>query len=1110
ILTSLSSRGQSSVLATGEWHKVGITESGVYKIDQEFLSGSLGLNLSNLDPRTIKVYGNGGKILPQSNSEARAFDLQENACLRIGLDDGSFDGGDYILFYAIGPNPITFTSLGPSFEKNIYSDTAYYFITFEGDPAKSPESINSIPGTFPEITSFDDYIVLEEDETNLLGSGRNWLGDRFSRTGDRSRNYNFDLSGLDGGDVEVFLSGMAQSEEDCSMQVSLDGQPIGTLDFGSIPTGPNTIYSIKGRVNSATMMSTTVASDNSEVLLNFVPGNNLSIVFLDQLALRFKRSLALYSDQTAFRSLEALNQPVSTYIIAGEGFQVWDISDPYNMALQQVTASEGTTRFSANSDTLRSYLLVKGSDFPTPINFGEISNQNIKGKATPDGIIVSHPEFLSEAKRLAAFHETEGLSVEVFSTWQVYNEFSSGAQDITAIRDMAKYFRDQSANLKYLLLFGDGSYDYKDRISGNTNFVPIYESRNSVHPIESHSSDDYFGFLDDDEGDWIESESGDHTMEIGVGRIPAKTQEEAEDVVNKIIRYATSLRTQGKWKNRVSYVADDGDNNLHVRHAEQLSSILEEDFSQSIMNKIYIDAFEQEITPNEQLSPEGTSALKRAIDEGTFVINYIGHGDPQDWSEEAVLTREVVADMTNRFKLPIFVTATCEFGKYDNPREVSGAEKLLLNPNGGGIALLTTTRPVFASSNLLVNIAFHEHLFALQDGKHPRLGDVIRATKNNSLRGYRNRNFSLLGDPMLQLAYPDHRIQLDAINNQPLETVGDTLSALEEITIEGHIDFLRGGVVSDFNGSINMTLFDAKTDKRTKGQESVPYTYRDQTNALFRGEATVEEGRFSMSFIMPKNISYRFEEGKMNFYAWDETRHQDANGSFLNILIGGTDNNIVEDDTPPDVKLYLNDSTFQNGDQVGLSSLLIAELSDLSGINISTSGINQNITLNLNNQEPILLNDFYTAAVDDFTKGFVVFPIKDLAPGEYEATFKVWDTHNNSTEKSVEFVVSDQPRVRLFNVRNYPNPVVKGTTFVFEHDRLGEELDVTIQIFNMQGAQMKALRFNLDDSPKLIDELRWEHASQEMEQGIYLYRLTVQSTLDDALGQEFGRLIINN
>jgi hypothetical protein len=1125
-----------SVFNTGSWYKIGVVESKVYKLDFDFLEKNLGINTSKIDPKTVKIYGSGGGMLPQENSIARNSDPQQKPITAIGIEDGKFDKSDYFLFFAEGPNLIKLQANGSLlYDKHDYCDTAYYFLTYgETDGLRMSTTANAPQGK-TEITAFNDFIVFEPDEYKLFESGREWYSNPLKSRGNDQlfRDFKYNVPGVKDS-IGINISLLGASVNPASFDITFNDQLLGNIPLASISEYK---YSYQAYVYEKIY---SIQNNNSENLhLNVKFNEDISDFknsrgYIDYFILGFDRNLKLYGDQTSFRSIKGMNGS-RTYKVSKDATSnslIWNITDRNNPKNQEFISTTTLLSFGEPASTeMTEYVVFDPLKIPKPTAFGKVPNQNIKAFTDADGIIISAPEFLSEARRLADFHQThDGLTTAVVTPREIYNEFSSGTQDLTALRDYLRYIWLNGGNkLKYALLFGDGSYDYKHKLTAypDQNLVPVYESRESIHRLYSHSSDDYYGFFEENEGDWYEGDpdfSGrpkegtyhDHTQEIGIGRLPVKNQNEARLLVDKIIRYATSPNTTGKWRTEVTYLADDGDRNDHMIDVEKLAKIMKNDFASYNVNRLYLDNYEQP----KNTCPTYRDAVMQKFSEGSLIIDYLGHGQAEAIMQEKVIDSDVIETLNNRHKLPLMVTATCNFGEYDNPTLVSGAERLLLHPNGGAIAMLSTTRAVYASTNFLVNKALHDCVFSRdENGNHPRLGDVMRITKNNSLQGPINRNFALLGDPMLTLNYPEFDVFFNSF-----ESIKDTLSALQHVSIIGNICHSEE-VITNFNGIVNITLWDIPRSKRTLGLDNPalnglplelnnPFSYEEQDNALFRGDVSVKNGTFEMSFILPKNASYKYQQGRLAAYALSSDGKMDASGASQNFVIGGSAP-LQTDNTPPNISVYLNEPTFKNGSEVGPSSFLIASVFDENGINISSNGYNQSITLTLNDSIVLILNDFYTASLDDYSKGKIVYPLQNLAAGRYHGELKVWDVYNNYTIKSVDFKVSDQPKIQLFNVKNYPNPIsaTGATTFSFDHDKVGAGLSINIAIYDMQGSVVNIWEQKLDDTiDKKIDipiSILTSGGDQLMN-GVYFYKLRVTSTSDGATNEIINRLLINN
>ncbi|MGI9544339.1 MAG: type IX secretion system sortase PorU [Cyclobacteriaceae bacterium] len=1112
----------SSVLSNGDWYKLAITEEGIYKIDLAFLE-SIGLQTDQIDPQRLSIYGNGGGMLPQSNSVSRSTDLIENAIFVSGESDGRFDQNDYLLFYAEGPDILDYDLAVGAFEyqNNLYSDTTFYFLTVGPSAGKRIMRQESLGPGFAQIRQFTDAKVYENDIDNILSSGREWYGEKF--IGSETKNFVFNnIDGLHAdGELLLLSSVMAQSNAQASFSLTLNGIEIGTQEPSTISSAT---YAEKGKnkIDTFRISASQLNANNNiyDVALTFIPGGSgNSDGYLNFLLLQIERELKLNGKQTIFRSPRSLEQPQSTYILgnASNDLTIWDITNPESIAEQQYDLNGGEARFGALSTGLREFLAFSGNDFPSPSFSGLVANQNLQSDLTPEMVVISYPGFRSEAERLATFRsQHDGLNVKVVSPSEIYNEFSSGAQDVTAIRDYLKYLFDHGGEkLRYVLMFGRCSYDYKGYTSNNTNFVPTYQSRSSLHPIFSHSSDDYFGFLDADEGEWDEdlSGSGGHLLDIAVGRLPVRTREEAKVVVDKLINYSTNQNALGSWRQDIYYVADDGDFNLHQRDADLLADLVDTAAVTYNVKKIFLDAFPQEKTANGESAKAVNQAIDEAINQGALIVNYTGHGSEFRWAEETILSNNMIQNWENFDQLPLFVTATCEFGRHDDPQRISGAEILITQPRGGAIGLVTTARPVFASKNFILNKAFYQAAFKPVNGEQPRLGDIFQSTKNDSYDIVANRNFALLGDPSMKLAYPQHQLKIHSIENAQGDPI-DTLTALSLVTINGAVHDEQGNKLNAYNGIANVTVFDQESELQTLGTESGGiFNYQERKNVIFRGKSAIENGSFKASFVVPKNISYRLNNGKISLYAQSNHNLEDAGGANAEVLIGGSNKNAPSDNTPPTIALFIDDTSFVTGGSTGSNPILLAKLSDENGINISNVGLGQDISATLDGETTFILNDFYQASLGDYTTGWVTYPIGNLDKGTYRLNLKAWDIYNNSNNASVDFIVADNDKIALQRVLNLPNPVDRQTQFIIDHNRPGDRLEVTIAIYDDQGKLVDTLQLTYNNSPASLKGMFWDGTDgrgSRLEAGMYIYKVQVRSLTDGDKKQEYQKLVLIN
>jgi hypothetical protein len=990
---------------------------------------------------------------------------------------------------------------------NLYSDTAFYFLTIGEAPGLRPAAQASVAGAAVTVTTFDDYLFHEKDQTNLIQSGREWYGERFDVTTEHT--VDFPVPGLLAEvPVEVTVAAVAAGPAASSFSVKLNGQGVGNFSAPAIGQGT---YDVKGANATGTFAAST-AGPNVRVSVSFAKNGN-NVGYLNWIGVRATRELKLYGSQTTFQSVSSLSNAAVQYRVADlpADAQIWDVTNPLLPLGQSFTLDGNVATFGASGGALRQYVVFKGNAFDKPVSIGAIPNQNLHGLAAPDLIIIAPPGFAAAAARLAAFRrEHDGLRVEVVTPGQIYNEFSSGRQDVTALRDFIRFLYRQGDALKYALLLGDASYDYKDRQAGNTNLVPTYESYQSLHPIFSFSSDDYFGFMDDGEGEWQETSAGDHTMDVGIGRLPVKTAREAAAVVEKLVGYASNAAALGAWRNRLCFVADDGDGNTHQLDAERLTVQIGSRYKNFNIDKIFLDAFPQTSTPSGQTAPSVRDAIDKAVNGGYLIVNYTGHGGEIGWAQEQILSIPQITAWRNRNRLPLLVTATCEFGRYDDPGLVSGAEFAVLNDKGGAIGLITTTRPVFSNTNYALNVAFYDAIFEPADGRMPRLGDAMRATKNNSLNGSINRNFSLLGDPSMRLAYPREQAVLTRMNDQPLGAGADTLKALGRVTLEGEIRRSDGSRMEDFNGTLFVTLYDKPRDVTTLGDENPRMLFSLSDNRLYEGKASVRNGLFKFSLVVPKDMDYRLGSGRISLYAQQTGGLLDAGGVDQTIQLGGSAPGVAADGTPPTITLFLNDTTFANGGVTGPNPLLIARLRDDNGINLSGSGIGHEITARLDDSdEPFVLNDFYVPGLDDFTAGEIRFLLPNLSPGKHQLVVTAWDTHNNAATATLDFVVSNA--IRLRSVVSYPNPFHQYTTFRYEHDRPNEAVEAEISIYTTTGALVYNRRSEQAPGVGEAGEITWDGTGKDgkkLEPGVYVYRLSVRSKADNAATTYRNRLVL--
>ena len=1061
-----------SVLSSGVWIKLAVAQEGVFKVDYSYLQRA-GLKVDELDPRNIRIFGNGGGILPQSNALPRPSDLQEKAIYISGEVDGRFNKDDFILFFIDGPSAPRFDKLTGLHtpEVNIYADQNFCFLTVSEDRGKR---IAMSPDTGPSlqsITTFPDFVLHEIEKSNLLRSGREWYGESFNLNPRLS--ITFDIPGIvPASPVNVLSSVVGQSDKPSSLSLEINGVTMGTQSLAPISTSR---YAVKGSQNfqAFNISSTEFFMDQRErheLMLQYAASGGLSNAYLDYIRLNFIRTIALYKDQTVFNvGLDDNPSPAEVIIEANSNdLTVWDItntSEPLsqNFRLENRQARFGTTFLNDKR------FIVFNKNTPAPTLVGKVANQNLHGLGPVDLIVITYPGFLPEAQRLAEHRRKfSDWSSVVVTTEQIYNEFSSGRQDVSAIRDFVRHLFNQGGSLKALLLFGKCSYDYKSRIQSNTNFVPTYQSRNSLDPLKTYSSDDYFAFLENNEGDWAENPSENHTMDIGVGRLPVTSVREAKQVVDKIIAYDYGSLNFGPWTKKISFVADDGNQSdgftsLHQAQADELSRYAIENGPGIEVRKLFMGIYPKVVDPNGDRVPLLEDDILAAFNKGSLIINFTGHGSESLWTDERILTIDKIAQLDNEY-YPLLVTATCEFGRHDDPAQKSGAELSVILKSAGAISAVTSTRPVYSSSNFALNIAFYESLFKAE---RKVIGEVFRVTKNNSVTGVSNRNFSLLGDPSLELALPEREIIITQIKTS---FNSDTLKALSKVIVKGEVlDNNTSKKDAAFNGIVQAIVFDKEVMYETIGRNNPPFRFKQWSNALFRGQASVRDGEFGLEFYIPLNINYKTAAGKICLYAQDENG-MDAKGSSDDFWVGGSEVSPITDQQSPTLKLFINDTTFVNGSVVSSDLTLMGKIEDNTGANISSYGIGNRMRGFLDNYESssFVLDPYFISDRDNSSNGWITFDLKNVPPGRHAITVKAWDVFNNPAQASIDFIVELDDGVSIGSFRNYPNPFTTATTFVLTHNRTGEDISVQLDVHSVTGKSFLNREYQFDNASEEV------------------------------------------
>ncbi len=1132
----------NSVLATGEWFKFKIEKTGVHKISKSFLE-DLGMNVSSINPANLKVYGHGGETLSLLNNqnEIADFDLPETSIKVVGGEDGSFDANDFILFYGTSTEGY---SVENDSNINPYADESYYYVTVSGGPGLRVQTMEEPDGSPNElITTFTDEQFHEEDEESPTYVGRRWLGNRFDIENDQT--YTFDvLNPAPGENIDVIIRAGAISESVTSMAISVNS--VSADPFTFTKTSDQTLISERDTDPAISVPS------SGEVTVNLIynnAGNPSSKAYLDYIRVISTRLLQGGNGQINFRKegVELLSG-IAEYTVsnASQITEVWDVTERGNIRSKLNQESAGNFSFKSFLGTKKKYVALDASDYYTPVMIANktVANQNLKGTllkgadgnfSDVDYLIIAPPFLLQPALRLASHHTTvNGLRVKVVSTDKIYEEFSSGKQDISAIRNMVRYvYENASADenrVKYLCLFGDNSIDNKDRLPGNINPVPIFQTLRSNSTVSAFMSDDFYGNMDINEGT-IGSETIDENgdvksdvdlLDIAVGRILADNVLLANTLVDKIVAYE-SKASYGNWRNNFTLISDDVDEDFEFQalqvNLDELGDEIESQKPFINVKKIHSDAYEQQSSAGGDRYPAVNAAIIEDIEVGSLIVNYFGHGGEDGLAKEFIVTREIASTLKNENRYPCIVTVTCEFTKFDNPERTTAGELIYWNPDGGAISLVTTTRSVTVSLGVEFNQEMADQLFGYGTNEVNTPAEALRISKNNISNNLRRVIF-YIGDPAMHLAFPKQRINLTTLNDEPVASSTVVLEALSKVKMGGEITDENGVLLSNYNGIVETKIFDKNVTRTTLGNDGVTdgdgnlrvFDFKVLGTGIFNGQATVTNGKFEFEFVVPRDIQIPVGNGRVSFYAQRNGQLEDHTGYSLDVKIGGLNENAPADNVGPEIQLFMNDESFVSGGITNASPNLIAKLADTNGIN-TASGIGHDMIAILDGDEsnPFVLNEFYQAEVDDFTKGETLYKFRDLEDGLHTLTFKAWDVYNNSSTAEIQFVVAGDDVLRLERVLNYPNPFVNYTEFWFEHNRPGEPLDVQVQIFTVTGKIVKTLNQQVVTAGSQSRDIVWDGLDDfgdKIGKGVYVYKITVKSTLNNKQVEKYEKLVI--
>ena len=1078
----------NSVLSSGKWVKIRIAESGIYKLTYSSLRG-MGFS----DPSRVRLFGYGGAVLPETNLQTLTDDLPEQPLWK---------GDGYMLFYGQGPVSWEKTAQGYEHQVNTYSDWGYYFLTDNTDSVSAKFALleaDTIPGAI--IDTYPDYTVYDPDEFSWYRSGRR-LFERYDYANGNSRSYKFDLEGLTSDSVGVKVAFSASSSKTTKVTVNVNGTETGSMNIGFI--GSSDVASV---AEKAFVSRGQFSEHNTIRLVHDRPSGESG--HLDYIRLNYLRKLAMYGSSTVFRVDR--NADSVSFCISGSSadVQVWKLSADGTCGIIPSEYADGTTVTMASSyktDDILVAVNVKGS-FPEPVKVGAVEPQNLHGLESVDMVIVvpASGKLTAAAERLAAAHrKIDSISVAVVRADMIYNEFSSGTPDATAIRRFMKMLydrRDVASAPKYLLLMGGGAWDNRMHVSDwagqdPDDYLLCYESYESLSHTASYVMEDYYGLLDDSEGSSLLLEK----VDLGVGRLPVTSASQAREKVDRIIEYMSGAYA-GAWCNRILVLGDDGDNNTHMNDADKVAGVYQGVNPAIDVRKVYWDAYQMEVTASYNGYPSIRKLLMEQLEEGALIVNYSGHGSTEVLSHELVMNKADMGKLKSNH-LPFWITASCDIAPFDSPQESMGMN-LISNTEGGAIGMLATTRTVYASLNGTINRSFSRYVIDRSaSGRLNTLGDALRLAKNElvtSGQGETDRSenkihFVLLGDPALCLAVAELKAVVDGMSDLD-DIATDTAKAGSVITVKGHME-CNGERLQDYRGLLTSTVYDSERlitcrNNLKTADSAFTFTYRDRV--IYSGTDSVRNGEFTFSFPVPMDINYSGEKGQIILFAAGNDG-RNANGTYDGFVIGGTAQGLARDLVGPQIRLYLNTPTFQYGASVNATPMLVADLYDQSGLNTSGNGLGHDILLVIDNNPnwTWVLNSGFVQTAGDYTSGRVMFSIPELPEGKHELMLRAWDVMNNSTTVYLGFkVVSDlKPK---FSIDVTASPARERTSFVITHDRPGQNANFTIQVMSSDGT-LQWMTSQRDDSGSGVTVIDWNlhsSAGHRLRAGLYIVRASV-------------------
>ena len=1110
----------NSLLSSGKWVKISVDGAGVYQISHSSLR-SMGFS----KPDNVKLYGLNMEVLPENGLENLDDDMVEIPLYRTG---------DKVLFYARGLTRWTLTSQSsskPQFShfNNPYSNKKYYLLTEGSDPKEFSTFSYDVSSGSTTVTTFPDHTLIESDAYSFLNSGRMFF-ESYDYQNGNSKNYTLPLPGLQPGtDVNIEVQFCAAGSTTSTLDVSMNGIDVGTLSFGKLGS-----YDY-GRLDRRSFTVSENATESNTINLTHKRASGVS-GHLDYIQASYIRSLTMSGNELLFKPIQngALHFQISG---ADENTVVWRISRGTVAEGVSGTYSDGVLTIDFESDDSsigwkeeELVALNPTANFPSPIVIGEVANQDLHSLGNIDLVIVvpTSGRLTGQAQRLADAHLTyDSLRCVVVRADEIYNEFSGGTPDATAIRRFMKMLYDNGTSTlnrpKNLLLFGDGVWDNRMVTTGLKSFNPddyllCYESDNSLSHTSSYVLEEYYALVDDN----ASSDVLFAYPRLGVGRIPVVRSTEAKEVVDKLIGYISN-REVGSWKNTLCFICDDGNNNIHMQDGEAVISEIEKVSSDYMIKRIYLDTYQRETSATGSRYPGVEQDIDKQMQDGALVINYTGHGGHGGMTHELTLQRSDFEEW-NSPRLPLWVTAACDIAPFDMNAE-NCAEAALLNPQGAAMGFVGTARTVYSGPNRDINKQYMKYVLSVDDyDRQYTIGEALSLSKCALIPLRSNEinraHFVLLGDPAITLASPRYKVVLDQINGKSTDNIDlEGVYAGETVTVSGHIEDRKGLKADNFHGYVYPTILDNIEEVvcnnnsygETNGNEDEePYRFNARIRTLYTVIDSVSGGEFTFKFPITLDNNYSGKVGEINLYAATDDHSIESHGTNEQFFIQGTSPSLSTDTIGPEITpIYLNTSDFQNGDVVNETPYLVAHLHDNDGINMTGSGIGHDIVAMIDNNENTTysLNSYFTPTVSDYTSGTVAFSIPELSDGPHTLTLRAFDILNNPATSTIEFYVNNGEKPKIFSL-TVNSPVTGQALFTIENDRPQTDLSVGIYVYDIGGRLVyQTSETHFSSSSTYTFTWNLNESGSHLVPGIYIVKAGI-STSDGPQATEAEKFIV--